>query len=212
MKKKFKLIIDISMTILFILMMGYHLFGEENHEWMGIVLFSLFCVHQLLNIRWYKRIRKGSYSYQRRLFIIINFLLLTMTMITMVSGILISKNLFSFIDIGSTSLMRQLHMLGSSWTYVLISIHLGLHLMMMKRLFNDKILIKRIIMILFSLLCLYGCYAFIKREIYLDLFLLVEFKFLPYGENVLLFFVDFISIMLVGTAIGHNLLYLKKVK
>lgn len=58
MKKTFKIVIDILMMLLFVFMMGYHLFGETTHEWMSVVLFGLFFIHQLLNIKWYKGIKK----------------------------------------------------------------------------------------------------------------------------------------------------------
>lgn len=210
MKKTFKIVIDILMMLLFVFMMGYHLFGENTHEWMGVVLFGLFFIHQLLNIKWYKGIKKGKYSYQRRLFLIIDLLLLIMMMLTMISGILISKNLFTFINIGGISLMRQLHMLGSSWTYLFMSMHLGLHFIMIKKLFKDKMILKKIAKIVLCILCLYGCYVFFKQEIYLDMFLRIEFKFLPYGENLLIFFIDFVSLIFVGTAIGYKLLFINK--
>ena len=58
-----KIIVDVIMTVLFIVCMGYHLTENKTHEWLGTVLFALFILHHILNFGWYKSIFKGKYSF-----------------------------------------------------------------------------------------------------------------------------------------------------
>lgn len=57
-----KIATDVIMTVLFLCMMAYHITGNKLHEWLGIILFALFILHHILNMKWYKGIFKGKYS------------------------------------------------------------------------------------------------------------------------------------------------------
>jgi hypothetical protein len=59
---KWKIIIDILMTVLLLLSMSYLLVGEEMHEWIGSGLFLLFIVHHILNRKWFTTVFKGKYT------------------------------------------------------------------------------------------------------------------------------------------------------
>ena len=56
-----KLAVDILMTVLLLLLMGYQFWGEAAHEWIGAGMFVLFLAHHLLNLNWHKNIFKGKY-------------------------------------------------------------------------------------------------------------------------------------------------------
>lgn len=206
MKRKVKTTIDSIMLVLFIMLMGYHISGEAVHEWMGVVLGIVFVFHLVLNRKWLLGLMKGHYSYQRYLFLCINFLLIISCLITMVSGILISKNIGIVINIESTFLARKLHMFASTWTYVFMSMHLGLHLTWIEnRKFHNKFMRKIRIFACISL-PLYGSYVFVERRLFEDMLLLNDFKFLPYGENILYFITAYVALMTAGAAVGYVLL------
>ena len=75
MKNKVKMIIDIAMTILFIILMGYYVTDSAVHEILGTITFILFILHHILNIKWYKSIFKGKHSFRRTFHIIRTILL-----------------------------------------------------------------------------------------------------------------------------------------
>lgn len=60
MKLKIKTGLDIGMTAMLLLQMGYHMTSESNHKWFGIVLSVLFILHHILNWRWYKAMFRGN--------------------------------------------------------------------------------------------------------------------------------------------------------
>ncbi len=57
-----KICVDISMTIALLLLMPYELVGQAAHEWIGIGIFILFIVHHILNGKWSRNLRKGTYT------------------------------------------------------------------------------------------------------------------------------------------------------
>ena len=49
MRAKIKIVIDTGMIILVLLQMAYHLVGDSLHEWLGIILFVLLILHNILD-------------------------------------------------------------------------------------------------------------------------------------------------------------------
>ena len=122
--------IDITMTILSILLMGgKFLFPAEIvHEILGVGLFVLWSVHIFLNCRWYGTIFKGKYNPYRVMQTVINCCILICTIFLMISGIILSNHLFTFLNIQSgLGFARIAHLLSSHWYYLFMSLHIGLH-------------------------------------------------------------------------------------
>ena len=111
--KKIRIILDIAMTCLFIVLMGYYVTDNAVHEILGVITFVLFIIHNIINIKWYKSIFKGKHNFQRTFHIIINLLLFVAMIGMMISGIMISADVFSFLNIQTTMFGRMLHMLST---------------------------------------------------------------------------------------------------
>ncbi|ELV06284.1 hypothetical protein H263_05103, partial [Brachyspira hampsonii 30599] len=52
MKNKIKIFIDITMTILFFVLIGYRFTGRTMHEYLGYLIFIFFILHHILNFHW----------------------------------------------------------------------------------------------------------------------------------------------------------------
>ncbi len=127
-KAKIKWTLDVLMTIALLFLMGYQFWGESVHEWIGAGMFVLFIVHQVCNLNWYKNLFRGRYTPMRILQCMINVLTLAAMLALMYSGITMSRYVFVFLPVrGGMAFARRLHILGSYWGYVLMSLHLGLH-------------------------------------------------------------------------------------
>ena len=74
-KRNIKMATDLVMTMLLPVLMAYSLVGEAIHEWLGIVMFLLFIVHQALNRQWYKNLFRGftEYMFLRTQFVFYDF-------------------------------------------------------------------------------------------------------------------------------------------
>ena len=75
-KQGVKVCINIAMTLGLLFLMGYHLWGDTAHEWVGAGIFVLFILHHILNWRWWAGLFKGKYSAVRILQVVIDLLTL----------------------------------------------------------------------------------------------------------------------------------------
>ena len=194
--------IDITITILSVILMGGNfLFPAENvHEILGVALFVLWAMHIFLNRRWYGAIFKGKYNPYRIMQTVISCCILICTIFLMISGIILSKQLFTFLNIQSgLGFARIAHLLSSHWYYLFMSLHIGLH---MGRLFQN-VATKKLPCILLVLTSLYGFYAFIDRGVWKYLVLKQQFFFFDLERDYILFAMDYISIIILFAVVSR---------
>ncbi len=116
----------------------------------------------------------------------------------MVSGIMISSNVFSFLNIQTTMFGRKLHMLSTSWGFILMAIHIGLHLNSIMSKINRKMKNSTFEYVYYFGLVLLtglGIYSFISTKAWEDMFLVNNFKFYDYNQNGLIFYFKYIGIL-----------------
>lgn len=202
MKKEIKSIVDILMTVVFVLLMCVSQTGSYLHEIMGIMVIILFVIHQILNINFYKNIFKGKYSKIRIAFLIVDITLLIMMILMIVSALMISQNILTFIHIGNDSLGRTLHIFSTYTIYMLCGVHLGLHYNMIVKLKNENKMIVTGILLIFSIL--FGSNGFIKREFVSKLTLQSEYP-LYFEESLFVTLIDYISVLTMFTMIGYGI-------
>ena len=206
---RIRLPIDIMMTLVSIVLMGgnYLFPAEIVHEILGVGLFILWSVHIFLNRRWYGGIFKGKYNPYRIMQTVINCCILICTIFLMISGIILSNQLFTFLNIQSgLGFARIAHLLSSHWYYLFMSLHIGLH---MGRLFQN-VATKKLPCILLVLTSLYGLYAFIARGVWKYLILKQQFFFFDLERGYILFAMDYISIIILFATISHFIAKLLK--
>ena len=235
---RIRLPIDIMMTLVSIVLMGgnYLFPADIVHEILGVGLFVLWSVHIFLNRRWYGAIFKGKYNPYRIMQTVINCCILICTIILMISGIILSNHLFTFLNIQSgLGFARIAHLLSSHWYYLFMSLHIGLHVgvitnkmrhpapinchpelvsgsstnEMPKQVRHDK-LCKILPRILLALTCLYGLYTFIARGVWKYLVLKQQFFFFDLERGYILFAMDYISIIILFATISHFIAKLLK--
>lgn len=209
-KQIFRILIDLAMTVILLLLVGYSRIGELAHEWLGISMFILFVVHHILNRKWISGLFKGKYTPFRILQTVLVFLIFCTMTGSAVSSVTLSKYIFSFIKIGGASLARTVHMLCGYWNYVLLPVHLGLHWVMMvnmvsKKLPKDKPAGKWIARVIAVLISGYGVFAMISRQIPQYLTGAIKFAFIDTSEPIIKYLIDYIAIMVLFVFIGHYL-------
>ena len=200
--QRLRMFIDITMTILSIILMGGNFLfpAEIVHEILGTGLFVLWGVHIALNHRWYSAIFRGKYNPYRIMQTVINCCILICTIFLMISGIILSNQLFTFLNIQSgLGFARIAHLLSSHWYYLFMSLHIGLH---MGRLFQN-VAAKILPRILLALTCLYGLYAFIARGVWKYLILKQQFFFFDLERGYILFAMDYISIIILFAVVSR---------
>lgn len=201
-KIKVKMLIDLLMTVFLLMLMAYQITGEKLHEWLGAGMVVLFLIHNLLNIRWYGSLLKGKYKPLRILRTIINFSVLAAMLALAYSGIVMSRHVFSALPInGGMATARVLHLAGSYWGFVLMSVHLGLHWSMVISMFHKfsggkkSAVVPWILRLIAVLIAVYGAICFYRADIFSYMFLKVEFAFLDYEKSAVLIFAEYMAMM-----------------
>ena len=207
-KQIWRMAVDLAMTVILLLLMGYSRIGETAHEVLGVCMFTLFILHHILNRKWIAGIFKGKYS-AYRIFqtVLVALLFVTMTG-SAVSGIILSKHLFNGLEFGGTSVAREVHMLCGYWNFVLMSLHLGLHWSMILGMTGKKIPIKKpavkwLLRILGSVIAVYGIYALTQRQMHEYLFGITMFAFIDESERIVFFLMDYLAIMGLFVFVSH---------
>ena len=127
--RRAKHIVDILLGVGLLLLMSYQVVGEAGHEWTGIAMTALMILHQILNRKWYAALFKGKYTPLRGAQTLVNILLVVCFVLTALCGINMSVHAVPFLgDFMRASLGRSLHLTLSHWCFVLMGLHLGLHL------------------------------------------------------------------------------------
>ncbi len=211
---RLKLAADVGMTILLLALMAYQLTGNFVHEWAGAAMFLLFIAHHILNRRWFASLGKGRWSPLRILQAAVDFLLLASMLGLMVSAVILSRYVFSFLPItGGAAMARRLHLLCSYWGFVLMSLHLGLHWGMVVGMVRKALRLPAskvratALRVVAGGIALYGAYCFLFRyQLWLYLFRQAEFVlFDAFGRPAILFYVDHVAMMGAFVLLSYGL-------
>ena len=193
-----KIVVDLLMTAALLTLMGYHLWGETAHEWIGAGMLLLFFLHHGLNMGWYGALFKGKYSPQRIFQAALDFLLIVDMLALIVSGMMMSRHVFGFLNLpGSMMLARTMHLAGSYWGFALMSMHIGIHWGMVMGIAGKaaRPAIKIPLRASAGLIAAYGLWAFIRRGFPSYMLLQSHFVFFDFSEPALLFYLDYLAIM-----------------
>ena len=212
-KAIFKIMVDAAMTLGLLFQMGYQFWGDAAHEWVGAGMFVLFLAHHILNRTWHQALFHGRYTTVRVFGLLVNLLVLLAMIGLMVSGMMLSREVFAFLPIrGGMSFARLLHLTASYWGFVLMALHLGLHWKMVLGQFRRGAKGKQLFRLRFGVLtvlgaaiAVYGLIAFLRRELPAYLFLQTRFAFFDFSEPVVLFYLDYLAIMGLFVWLAHYL-------
>lgn len=188
--------VDAAMYILFLLLMGQCVLRGVVHEWSGIAVGILFVCYNVLNFKWYQKLQKGKYNAMRTIQLIVNILLLLAMLLCIFSGILASQYIFAIGSGKMIELGRHLHPVSTAWSFVFMSVHLGLHRSIFsaisKKIRADE-KVKKVIHIIccvfVAVLFAYGVYQFADRRFWEELFHLIDYqKEYDYSKSVFTYF------------------------
>ena len=207
--KKIRFMTYISMIILLPLLMAYSLIGEEFHEAAGTAILMLFIVHHALNGKWHGALFKGKYNVGRIFQVVMGLLLAVFAIFQSASGVLMSKHLYTFIPVlPILSQVRNLHMLLAYWGYVLLCVHVGVHLTrLMRKLFARSKKVFAAVCAACGGIAIYGGKAFMQRGFTGYLSGRMSFAIFDHSEPRLYFFLDYLVIMLLFMMAGCLITY-----
>ncbi|PLW76596.1 DUF4405 domain-containing protein [Cohaesibacter celericrescens] len=217
MKRKYILQIIQDLMMLFIVgsLMGFHLWGEKTHEILGILFLAISIEHLILNFYWMKRIFQRDYDLFQILKILTNVALFSLFLASIISGLMLSQSVLPDLFIHSSSdFVRKVHMTSVHWLQILIAIHLGVHWKMLadflSRLWqiSERSLIRKLSSFVTFALCVYGVYVFISRKMMAYLVLQVDFAFFNFEEPAVVYYFDYIAVMVLVAYTTRVLIWL----
>ena len=121
------LIYIVIMAAILLFLLGWHLFGNFPHEILGTGLFVLFSIHNILNFRWYRSLFRGRYTVFRAVQTAVILLLWLCIVLTAASSLMISRDVWAFLDVPGAAVGRKIHLVATAWLFVLSGVHLGFH-------------------------------------------------------------------------------------
>ena len=202
-KRVTRRIVDAAMTVLLLCLMAYQVTGEFLHEWIGIGMTVLVITHQILNRRWYKTLFKGKYNPYRVLTAAVNDLLLLSFAVTAFSGMSMSGHAVPFLyGMAPVSFARRMHLSLSHWSFVLMGLHLGLHIPAMAAGLKAKPGLRITLTAAFAAAAGVGLWLFLKSGILNYLFFRVPFAFLDYEKAGVLVLLENLLMLVFFAMLG----------
>ena len=204
-KNKIKMVVDACMTVLLLCLMAYQVTGETLHEWFGIGMTVLLIVHHVLNCKWYAAFFRGKYNAYRILTVLINTLLLLAITLTAVCGMSMSSHAVPFLyGMLPVSFARRFHLSMSFWSFLLMGVHLGLHLPAMTAAIKPGKTAKVLLTGLFTVIAGIGLGIFLRSRIPDYLFFRSPFAFFDYDKAGILVFLENLAELFFFAFMGAN--------
>ena len=203
--KKIKKTVDTVMTVLLLCLMAYQVTGEALHEWAGIIMTAVLIVHHILNVKWYGALFKGKYNAYRIVTTVVNTLLLASIALTAICGMSMSGHAVPFLyGALGISFSRRAHLACSFWSFVLMGLHLGLHLPAMTAKIRPGKEARYALTAVFTIVAGVGLWLFIRNNIPEYIFFRTPFAMLDYDKAGALVFLENLAEMFFFVFVGAN--------
>lgn len=212
----FQVMQDTLMTLLLLVLMGFHLHGEIVHEWAGIIFTLLIMLHLYLNRHRLWSLSANIPLTMQRVNRVINAVTFVVVLTAIVSGMMLSRHILLAQPFHNpASWVRKVHMTSVHWGMLILALHIGLHWKMLATFFcrilniSGESHVANVIMPgVFSLIALPGLYGVLNQD-YLDYLLMkVDFSFFNYEESALLFYLRYLAIIVLFSLMTRFLLWL----
>ncbi len=212
--RKVKRMVDVGMLLGMLLLMAFSVTEAAAHEWIGIGETVLVVVHQILNRKWYGALGKGRYSGFRIFSTLITLLLFVAFAGTAFSGMNMSGEAVPFLSgVGHLSDPQTLHLSLAHWTFVLMGIHVGIHVPAMLGQSALQTKIKPGVAVMLAMLPCYGLYRFIENNMVTYLLFKSHFAMLDFEKSGALVLLENMLMLLPWIFVGMEAaLFFRKTK
>lgn len=210
-----RLCLDFVAAGLLLAALAYNLMGNLVHEIIGTAMFLLLLGHSLFNRRWYSTILKGRPEPHALITKGLNLSLLVSMLALLVTSVIISQAVFSFLPLTSPVSARHIHTMVGYVALLIVSVHLGLHWSMLmgvaRRLSgtSSASCVRTVALRLLAAgIAAFGIYSLIAVNVSSKLRMEFSMEFWDFQSATLEFFLHHAAIIGLGAAIGHYVLQL----
>ena len=203
-KTRWKLAVDVLMTMLMPTLMAYMLVGEFAHEVLGTAMAILLAMHLWLNRAWFRSMLRGRFTPKRVIQALIICLAALCMIATVATGIATSRYVFASLPVHiESSTFELVHMTCSHWSLVLMGLHAGLGAKRyVKPFLKRHPHAKWPICAIGLLVSCWGVLAFVRRGIWRYLLLLNHFAFMDPSDAAMPFILDCLAVMALFGVVG----------
>jgi hypothetical protein len=129
---KTNLILDITIFTAFLIAANPSLTGNTIHEWLSLAFAAAIIAHLLFHWKWLVRVTAEFFKntfHRSRLNYVVNLLFFVAMTIVMLSGLMISKDIMSFlgIQLDVSRSWKTIHSLTADASIIMLGIHFALH-------------------------------------------------------------------------------------
>jgi hypothetical protein len=117
--------LDFTAAGLLLVALAYYWLNNAVHEVVGTAVFLLLIAHNIFNRRWWGSVPKGLTGASDAVTTAMNLSLLISMLTLLVTSVIISQTVFSFLPIRSDVTSRQVHASAAYWALVIVGVHLG---------------------------------------------------------------------------------------
>ena len=203
-----------GMTSLLPVLMAYSFTGNAFHAVLGALLFVFFVTHLALNLNWFLTVLAGRKSIEPWLRVAVNLDLIVIALMVVLglSAVPISQTLLGFLHLPEIPEGRKIHVGLATWGFLLMAVHLGLHVTTLKARFGGGFgpwgptrlwALGAIVLV-----CGVGARALAVQEIGPKLLFYYSFSFWDPDAPPILLVVDYLAILTLVATASHGLVAL----
>jgi hypothetical protein len=115
------------MAVFLMLSLAYWWLDNGPHETLGTAMFVLLVCHVYTNRRWFLKLRIGRYDARRWVVVIVHTWLALNMAVLLLTSVLISRSLLSFIRFTDNVSIIELHWFSAYWVAMIVAVHVGTH-------------------------------------------------------------------------------------
>ena len=205
-----RLALDFTAAGLLLIALAYYWLDNATHEIVGTGIFLLLIAHNVFNRRWWGGVARQRREPRNAITTAMNLSLLITMLALLVTSVIISQTVFSFLPIRSDATSRQIHGAAAYWAIVIVAIHLGWHWHMITAVVSDKLGVttKNAVRTAFVrglaiAIAVYGVYGCFSVNVGSKLFLQVTIDFWDFEASTPAFFAQHLAIVGMCAFLAH---------
>ena len=151
-----------------ILVMATALIEDFAHEWLGIATMVLTLWHLWLNRHWWNALFKGRYNLRRTILLLLDVALVGLVAAMMVSALVISRHVFSWVpSLPGSAPARHVHLVCSQWLFVVAFAHCGMHVPQsrVRRLWKKTPPVRAFVVIILVAIAALGIWSLVDTQL-----------------------------------------------
>nr|WP_236765674.1 DUF4405 domain-containing protein [Agrobacterium tumefaciens] len=192
--------------------LAYNWLDNTAHEIIGTAMFALLATHIVFNRRWFAGLKRMRWEPSWLLTRTVNLALLLTMLALLVTSVIISQTVFSFLDMTSTFTVRQIHSLVGYLALMIAGVHIGLQWKVVMAVVRGRLGLSPphsmqtgFLRGLTFVIAAYGAYSLAAVNVGTKLTMTMTMEFWDFETQALAFFTHLTSILGLGVTSGHYL-------